>query len=274
MRRRSATALLLVLQLTVSTCEQLAQFTCGECSAMQEAIQRSIVANITSFEVKGVAGTTQTATIEVGQIIWHLCGSDAWTTRRHKGSLTQACKREVRKHVDLMTNYWKEKSSDEYKDKALALRMKRAVCPNQDVGACDLETLPSDYEPLRADECTVCRAMSSDLFGMVRQSRDKPTSGKSDAYFRLVGLMQGVCEDMPMRHPMRPEQRQNILELCEDLWDEYEAPFSRIALKRTADYASTLCSEELELCEDATTLEELYAHDPSAQGQPEEKEEL
>ena len=53
-------------------------------------------------------------------------------------------------------SYWKEKSSDEYKDGALALRMKRAVCPNPDVNSCALDQLPSDYEPLRADECASC----------------------------------------------------------------------------------------------------------------------
>merc|ERR1711871_1036329 len=108
---------------------------------MQEAIHRSIVNNITEISKKSAGGTTQTATVEIGQIIWHLCGSDAWTEQRYAPSLTKTCRREVRKHVDLMTNYWKEKTSEEYQDSAIALRMKRAVCPNQDVGACMLESL-------------------------------------------------------------------------------------------------------------------------------------
>ena len=44
---------------------------------------------------------------------------------RHEASLNKACKRFVKAHVDLATNYWKEKSTDDYKQPALALRMKR-----------------------------------------------------------------------------------------------------------------------------------------------------
>ena len=241
-------------------------FTCGDCTVIQEAIQRSIANNISHFEEKSVGGSTATVTVEVGQIIWHLCKSDAWTSQRYQPALTKTCRRETRKHVDLMTNYWKEKTTEEYKDPAFALRMKRAVCPNQDVGACSLDTLPSDYEPLTPDECDVCRAITADIFGIVRFSRDRPTNAGSDAYFRLAGQMSSVCQDMPMRHAIRQEKRQAILEMCEDLWDEHEGAFSRMALHRDASYAAAICSDHAELCDEPTSREELYAHDPGAGG--------
>ena len=56
---------------------------CGHCATIQEAIQRSIVHNISAFEGKSHVGTSTTATIEIGQIIWRLCGSDTWKEQRY-----------------------------------------------------------------------------------------------------------------------------------------------------------------------------------------------
>ena len=238
---------------------------CGECVTMQESIWRSIGLNITDLEAKAVAGSSTTATVEIGQIIWHVCGSDTWKEQRYLDSFTAACKETVREHVDTMTNYWKEKSSDEYKEMNTALRMKRAVCPNPEIHACQLDHLPSDYEPLRNDECDVCHAIVSDVFGMVRFSRDRPKSAKSDAYFRVVNKLSNVCQDLPMRHPMRANEKQDVLDLCEDVWDEHEATFLKIALKpNNFDFASNICADELALCEGATSVEKLYAGDPSS----------
>jgi hypothetical protein len=243
---------------------------CVECVTMQEAIHRSIKLNISALESNHVAGSQQTATVEIGQIIWHLCGSEAWRSMRYEAVLSKACKKAVREHTDLMTNYWKEKTSEEYKDGALALRMKRAICPNSDIGACELEQLPSDYVPLRTDECAVCRAMVSDLFAIVTLSRDRAASAKSDAYYRIVAAMGSVCDDLPMRHALRGEERRGVVEMCEDLWDEHEAALARLALRPEVAFAQSLCSDELELCDEPLALSELFAHGaPPARGKEE-----
>jgi hypothetical protein len=67
-----------------------AALSCGECTAIQEAIHRSINHNISALEVKALAGTASTATVEIGQIIWHLCGSAAWKDARHQKPMTTA----------------------------------------------------------------------------------------------------------------------------------------------------------------------------------------
>lgn len=232
--------------------------TCGECMTIQEAIRQSIVYNITAMEKKATPGSTQSATVEIGQIIWKLCGSDAWKEARLQSSFTTACKAFVKHYTDLATNYWKEKSSEEYKDNTLALRMKRAVCANPDVGACELDELPSDYEPLRPDECAVCRAVVGDVFYMVARSRERPTEGKkSDAYFRLVGQLGQVCDQLPMRRAIRNEERDGVTEICDDVWDEHESSFLKLALQRDEEFALSLCSDELEICDDPMTLAEL-----------------
>lgn len=250
-------------------------FSCGECLTLQEGIQKSIVHNISDLEAKAQVGSANTATVEIGQIIWSVCDSDAWKSLRYNSALTDACKENSKQHVDMMTNLWKDKTSDDYKDPAIALRMKRAICPHQDIGACDLKVLPSDYEPLRPDECQVCRALVSDLFGIVRRSRDRPKSAKSDAYFRLISAMGSVCTELPMRHAMRStSDREKVTELCEDIWDEHESSLSRIALRRSAEYAQALCSEELEVCDEPLSMAELFSHDPGASSADEAKDEL
>ena len=44
-----------------------------------------------------------------------------------------------------------------------------------------------------------------------------------------------------------------------------------MALKRTAAYAAGICSEQLELCDEATPLKELFAHDPGAEARVKEE---
>ena len=238
--------------------------TCSECVALQEGIHRAIAANISALEAKSTAGVTATATLEVGQIIWHLCTLDSWRASRPRESLDAACRDATKTHVDLMTEYWKEKTTDEYKDPVLALRMKRAVCPNPQLGACALEDLPSDYEPLRPEECSICRAVVSDLVGIVRLSRERPKTSKNDNYFRLIGLMGQVCTELPMRRSIRANEADDVSDLCEDFWDEHEAALSKLALQRSPRYAESLCADVLEVCEKSVPLDGIYKYDGAA----------
>ena len=238
--------------------------TCSECVALQEGIHRAIAANISALEAKSTAGVTATATLEVGQIIWHLCTLDSWRASRPRESLDAACRDATKTHVDLMTEYWKEKTTDEYKDPVLALRMKRAVCPNPQLGACALEDLPSDYEPLRPEECSICRAVVSDLVGIVRLSIERPKTSKNDNYFRLIGLMGQVCTELPMRRSIRANEADDVSDLCEDFWDEHEAALSKLALQRSPSYAESLCADVLEVCEKSVPLDGIYKYDGAA----------
>jgi len=216
------------------------------------------------MESQGAAGTTKTATLEIGQVIWHLCNSDSWRASRPRDSLDAACRDATKTHVDLMTEYWKEKTTEEYKDPVLALRMKRAVCPNPQLGACTLEDLPSDYEPLRPKECALCRAVVADLVGIVRLSRERPKTSKNDNFFRLLGLMGQVCEDLPMRRPIRSSERDDVSDLCEEFWDDNEAALTKLALHRSPSYAESLCTDIIEVCEDVAPLDGVYALDSQA----------
>ena len=136
------------------------------------------------------------------------------------------------------------------KDASLALKMKRAVCPNPEIDACHLEQLPDDYSPLEADECAICEAVVADLFGIVQQTRDRPKKKLGDNYVRLLGLMGSVCEELPMRHPIRAKERDAVLELCQDIWEDHDSTLYQMAMKRSADFARTMCSQQLELCDD------------------------
>ena len=101
--------LLLTLLCGVASAAAEDRLTCGQCIALQEGIWRSIRHNISHFEKKNTAGVVTTATLEVGQIIWHLCGSEGWKHSRPSDGLLQACSDHTRPHTDLMTEYWKEK---------------------------------------------------------------------------------------------------------------------------------------------------------------------
>lgn len=80
-----------------------AVMSCGECCTLQEVIARSIVTNISALEKSAIAGSSSTATVEIGQIIWKVCGSDAWKEARLQESFDTACKAAIAEHTDLMT---------------------------------------------------------------------------------------------------------------------------------------------------------------------------
>ena len=66
-------------------------------------------------------------------------------------------------------------------DAALALRMKRAVCPNPEIDACSLDELPDDYAPLDPkSECSICQAVTADVFGIIHTSRERPKKKHGD----------------------------------------------------------------------------------------------
>lgn len=234
---------------------------CGECQLLQEVIHRSIMHNISALEKGTGAGTSRTATVEIGQIIWHMCRSDTWKEQRLRPALETVCSDTVKTHVDTFTELWKDKTSEEYHDPALVMRMKRQACTADAVSACSLDELPSDYEPLRPEECPLCHALVGDLFGIIRHSRERPKTGKNDNYFRLIGMMNKACDDLPMRHPIRPKERTDVQELCEEFWDEHEGPLVKLALHRSPAYARSLCSEVLEVCDEPTTIDSLGFED-------------
>ena len=235
--------LLLLSLLGAARGQDEGRVTCEECLAIQEGIHRTINHNISALETKSAAGTTQTERIEIGQLIWHLCDSPTWKEQRHHDEMTRACRSFARVHVDVATRYWQEKSSDEYQDPVLALQMKRAVCTNPDIDACRLADLPDAYSPLGADECDMCHAVVADLYRLVQNSIERPRSGKSDPYFRLVEVMSEVCTELPMRHEIRAEKRADVLDACVDVWDDYEATLSKMALKRDLAFARSICTE-------------------------------
>ena len=66
-----------------------------------------------------------------------------------------------------------------------------------------------------------------------------------------------MCAELPMRHAFRPKEKDDVFEMCEELLDDNEGQFQRLAVKRDKAYASTFCSEELDICEDAIPLAQL-----------------
>jgi len=265
---RSELASLLLLALAGRS---LATGTCGTCMTVQEEIGASINHNISVKQHRSMAGTTEETTIEIGQIIWNLCRSDTFKERRFDTVTEKACKKYMKSQeiVDMMTNMWKDKTVEDYQEPHFVLRMKRAVCLQEELGEgkCEPEQLPSDYSPLKPDECAVCEAVVSDIFGMVRRSRDRPKQGqRSDAFMRLNARFQPVCEELPMRHALRKEHLDTIKEHCEDLWDEHEGALSKLALDRSARAASNFCADVASVCEESTPRAKLFAHEPNDAG--------
>ena len=126
-----------------------------------------------------------------------------------------------------------------------AAQMKRAVCPNPEINACASSSCyrtTSRCARTSAARHACCRRCSAWC-----ATRGTGYSSKSDAYYRLMGRLGGACGDMPMRYAMRVMgERQDVLELCEEVWDEHEGMFAKLTtLPGDDEFARNLCADEL-----------------------------
>ena len=249
---------MLVLILARASAVARGKWSCSECSAVQEVIHRSIARNISAYEARALAGTATAETIQVGMLIWGVCRSKAWKEQEQTERLEVACAELVLDHVKMMKEYWQSKTTEEYKDPALALRMVRAVCTDPRLATvtssldrastpCSMEDLPDDDKPLTAwahgEECELCEAVVADMHRVIERSRNRPTSGTGDAYARLRVRLAAVCEDLPMRHAIQPRDRHRILEACEDFWEDHESALVERAWRhKDGESAQKVCS--------------------------------
>lgn len=107
------------------------------------------------------------------------------------------------------------------------------------------------------------------LVPVCRSSRERPKKKQGDNFYRAVGLIGEVCDDLPMRHPIQPNKRDDVLEACQDFWEEYDDAFVKMIFDRSAQFALSICSEHLELCEEDMSASFLYAFDPTNPGKDE-----
>lgn len=152
-------------------------------------------------------------------------------------------------------------------DTSMALHMKAKVCGHSEalsLGACGKEELP----PTQWEEdgcvvrhpCEMCKAIVSGGFGVVLQSRERPSIGAGREYDALLEKMGRVCAEMPTRVPLRSVGE--ALEACEDMWEEHATHFARLAFDRSEKYALKLCSERLGICKEDMNTRQLYSLAP------------
>ena len=55
-----------------------------------------------------------------------------------------------------------------------------------------------------------------------------------------------------MRHPIRAKERDAVLELCQDIWEDHDSTLYQMAMKRSADFARTMAAAA-QLCDDLPT---------------------
>jgi len=214
-----------------------------------------------------------------------LCDSEAWRAQRYHERFDKACRKligdpdkdiaqkKVPKDTFRFTLYhWRNPAfSSEAtelqriygRDPTFALRMKRQVCGHSGgltLNACEEEELP----PAAWDEgacvvrhaCEMCRAIVASAFGVVQQSRERPRVGGGTDYERLADRLALVCEEMPMRYPVKDVAE--ALERCQDMWEEHASAFLHLAVDRSEGYAVGLCSQRIGSCPAEMTLKQLY----------------
>ena len=261
------------------------------CMVLQEGVQRALMQNISAIASGRSGGISANTELPLRGIIRSVCASESWTARRFLSRFDRACAkligdpdRDIERNKTPKDTYrftlyqWREQSavlnapSNENmliygEDPGLALRMKRAVCGDNgeySLGVCsEAELPPATWAAdtcVAANPCEMCRAIVAGAVGVVQQSRERPKVTAGQEYDALVARMAGVCEEMPMREPIA--ERGVALEACQDMWEEHEQAFLRLAVDRSLESARDVCSATLGLCDAKLTPRQVFAFDP------------
>lgn len=249
---------------------------CVSCLAVQDAIQRSIVHNISEMQRVGIKGGMK-GTLPIQHLIPDVCSSKGWKDARYRPAIDASCREISERHWSTLFEIWSEEGRsgaaagknayDVFQhDSSVTLRVKRAACGGGDKGLslCAPHELPPDpatAAPL--SRCMLCKAMAVDTFHALGLQRDKPKSPADTAYHRLAEQLSHVCDELPMHRPILPRQVAELREGCQDLWEEHEEAWLGLLTDRTSQKARRICSQSAKLCDRDLTREELYSHNPA-----------
>jgi len=225
-------------------------------------------------------------------VIRNVCSSDAWAAQRYHPRFDKACRKLIgdpNKDIErgktpkdtfrFMVYQWRGQSAmlnaptgDNQqifgRDPTLALRMKRQVCGESgpySLGVCAADELPpatcdGSAACVGTGQCEVCRAIVSSAFGVVHQSRERPTVAAGFEFSALSDRLERICADMPMREAMR--NMAATAEVCQDLWEEHGSTFQSLAAQRAPEYAEMLCVRHIGACDSKMSRRQLYSFDP------------
>lgn len=262
---------------------------CAVCMVLQESVGRSIRLNISALASGKAGGLSSSLHLPLRDIIRTICSSEAWTSRNFNVRFAKACskfigdpnrdieRKKTPKDTFRFTLFrWREQSAainapsgenqNIFGDPSLALRMKRAVCGDSgpySLGVCSEDELPPiswlPGQGIAEHPCEMCRAIVAGTVGVVQQSRERPSVAAGLDYHALTSRMLSVCEDIPMREPIAEVAA--AFEKCQDMWEQYEPAFLRLAVDRSFSYARSLCSNTLNVCAGNLTARQVYALD-------------
>jgi hypothetical protein len=96
---------------------------------------------------------------------------------------------------------------------AQAARWKmHSVCKQPSIKACDYFE-QGDRDTVETDRCSLCEAITKDVYRITRMARERPTDPANASYAPLKQKMDSVCDDLELWRRI-PSDREKVAEEC------------------------------------------------------------
>eukprot|EP00966_Prymnesium_polylepis_P334161 7389561-Prymnesium_polylepis.1 len=157
-------------------------------------------------------------------------------------------------HAD---SHWAgEPNLKKYFDKATARWRMSSVCTQMmDSGTkrgwlspCRHHELTVNAALKPGDRCSMCEAITKDIYHITRMARERPTHTKNETYATLQKKVAGVCDDLELWHTIKESERDDVAAGCNTFTHDFRKLLDTLLLKRTADYARNFCNKVAQVC--------------------------
>jgi len=219
------------------------KWSCLQCIAIQDAIRRSILQNITRQEKKG--GEVQ---LEVADIIGDVCHSDAWKSSDYSKDVRKGCTARIREHHRTHTQFWGKKEPDRYKKPETTRWIGYSVCTQPKVNACEHFEIgfSEDVEPNR---CSLCRAIVKDTYAITRMSKFAPDAEEHNDFLPLSKKLDKSCANLAQWRSIGHKNQEAVATECKIFYNDYKKALKKLLINQKADYARNFCNTEINVCQ-------------------------
>mmetsp|Transcript_69953 Transcript_69953/g.116172 ORF Transcript_69953/g.116172 Transcript_69953/m.116172 type:complete len:284 (-) Transcript_69953:206-1057(-) len=220
---------------------------CLKCIAIQDAIRKSIIRNIT---IQKRAFPNETPEIDDWEVIKDVCKSQSWKECEYSNEVRKGCSRFVEDHHRTISQFWHTSNNvNRYKDKSMTRWSMFSVCTQPKIDTCGPGEGGMFGEEVSNSRCDICRAITKDIFRITRWSKHVPKSDKAEGYADLVYYADQVCDELFQWRSLRQgeeddygrrgEAEEKIIQECKILYKDYKFYFAKLLIHMDPVGAST-----------------------------------
>ena len=209
----------------------------------------------------------------VGHVLSELCNSYEWAALDTSLAYRHACERQLAQHFDQIVTSWREmlfptatdkKGADKHAnnaplhlvyDRSLVLEQKWALCATAaplGMGVCEEPQLSvlNFGAAVGLGACESCRTFVADAVAVLRRSGYLALPYEGAVHKRMTHQIEGVCDDIAMRHNTSGVAYTELHEQCTLLKSRHlEDLYNLAGSWSRADLVDHMCADTLMVCD-------------------------